>query len=149
MVQMSVFVLVNPKDGECPGYRLIRDPSEAMPGETIVEAEPASGEVWDEASGAFRQKGEAERLEEAKAHKVEEFARRGIDDLAPLFTPGIGRDETALLVAGHVLQICEALKIPPDPRLRTVVQTGEKALAKKAEVEAATTPEGVEGITWT
>jgi len=74
---------------------------------------------------------------------------RAIDDLSGLFTPNAGRDETALLVAGHVLKICEALKIPPDPRLRTVVETGQWALAKKAEVEGAVTVEALEAITWT
>ncbi len=67
---MSVFVLMDPKDGEAPGYRLVRDPSEALPGETVLDAEPKPGEVWDESTDALREKGEAERLAEAKARKV-------------------------------------------------------------------------------
>lgn len=142
--------LIHPRgDGREPGWSLVSDGHEPQAGEVLVDEMPVPGEVWDEATGALREKGEAERLAEAKAEKVEAFARRGVADLAPLFTPGVGRDETALLVASHVLAICEALNIAPDPRLTAVVQTGEKALAKKAEVEAAATPEEVEGIAWT
>ncbi len=90
-----------------------------------------------------------EILEGLKAAKVDEMAARAIDELAPMFTPGKGRDETALLVAAHVLKICEALKIPPDPRLSEVVATGEKALGLKAEVEVAATVEELEAVTWT
>ncbi len=91
----------------------------------------------------------AAELPVVKAKKISEFAAHAIDDLSPLFTDGAGRDETALLIASHVLKICQALGITPDPRLSQVVSTGEKALQKKAEVEAATTPAEVEGITWT
>ena len=102
-----------------------------------------TGSVWEEG------KPQAEILEGLKAQKVAEMAGAAIDELAPMFTPNAGRDETALLVAGHVLKICEALNIPPDPRLTEVVATGEKALAKKAEVEGATTVEALEAVTWT
>ncbi len=102
-----------------------------------------SGSAWEEG------KPQAEILEGQKAQKVAEMAARAIDELAPLFTPNAGRDETALLVASHVLKVCEALDIPPDPRLLEVVATGEKALAKKAEVEVAATIEELEGVSWT
>lgn len=102
-----------------------------------------TGSEWTEGKPA------SEILEGLKAQKVDEMAARAIDDLAPMFTPGKGRDETALLVASHVLKICEALKIPPDPRLPTVVETGQWALAKKEEVEAATTVDALEVVTWT
>lgn len=144
-----MFALMNPRDGEQPAYRLIRDPSEALPGEVVVTEEPGEGEVWDAFTGGPRPRTGAEDLERRKAAKVEEMAARAIDELAPMFTPNAGRDETALLVAGHVLKICEALKIPPDPRLRTVVETGQWALAKKEAVEAATTVEALEAVTWT
>ena len=137
------------KDGGRPAYRLIRDPSEALPGEVVVAEEPGEGEVWDSASGVLRPRTGAEDLQRAKVQKIDAFADAAVDGLAPMFTPGKGRDETALLVAGHVLKICEALKIPPDPRLRTVVETGQWALAKKAEVEAATTVEALGSVSWT
>ncbi len=92
---------------------------------------------------------EAARLEAAKAARTDEFAARAIDDLAPLFTDGQGRDETMLLLAGHLLKLCEALLVAPDPRLRTVVDTGQKALQKKAEVEGAGSVEEVEAVEWT
>jgi hypothetical protein len=59
-----------------------------------------------------------------------------------------GRDELVFLLVGHVRQICEALGIPADPRLAQVQTVGEKALGKKSEVEAATTLEEVEAISW-
>ena len=102
-----------------------------------------AGSEWTEG------KSEPEILEGKKASKVGELAGAAIDELAPLFTPGAGRDETALLVASHVLKLCEALNIEPDPRLAEVVSTGEKALQKKAEVEQAATPEEVEEVSWT
>jgi len=102
-----------------------------------------TGSEWTEGKPA------SEILEGLKAAKVAEMAGAAIDALAPMFTPNAGRDETALLVAGHVLKICEALNIPSDPRLRTVVETGQWALTKKAEVGAATTVEELEGVGWT
>jgi hypothetical protein len=52
------------------------------------------------------------------------------------------------MLAAHVRQICEALGVQPDPRLERVETVGKKALSKRDEVEAATTPEEVEGVTW-
>ena len=101
-----------------------------------------TGEEWVEG------KPEGEILEALKGSKVGEIAQSAVDDLAPLFTPGAGRDETVLLVAAHVLKIAEALKVPVDPRLRTVVQTGQRALEKKAEVEAAGDVEEMEAVGW-
>ena len=101
-----------------------------------------TGTAWVEG------KPESEILEDLKTQKVGEFAGRAIDDHSPLFTDGKGRDETMLLLAGHVLQICEALNVPVDPRLKQVVSTGEKALTKKAEVEQATTVEELEAVQW-
>jgi hypothetical protein len=116
-----------------------------------IESRPPEGFYAPRWSGFEWMEGkpQAEILDGLKAQKVEEMAARAIEELAPMFTPNAGRDETALLVAGHVLKICEALGIPPDPRLTEVVATGEKALAKKAEVEAAATIEEMEAVTWT
>ncbi len=116
-----------------------------------IESRPPEGfhsPRWT-GSGWTEGKPQAEILAGLKAAKVGEMAGAAIDALAPLFTPNAGRDETALLVASHVLKICEAFNIPPDPRLTEVVATGEKALAKKAEVEGATTVEALEAVTWT
>ncbi len=134
------------EDGKRPSAR--PDPGELLPGEILVDEVP-EGSVWDAATGALRQPTAAERLEAKKAAKIGELAGAAIDSLSPMFTPGSGRDETALLVAGHVLQICEALGIPPDPRLSTVVSAGEKALAKKVAVEGAASVEEVEAVGWT
>lgn len=119
---------------------------EAKEDDVITEELPGDDVVWE--NGALRPKTEAEWLAEAKAQKIGEFAAQAIDDLAPLFTEGTGRDETVLLVASHVLKLCESLKVQPDPRLKQVVDTGQKALTKKSEVEAATSEEEVEAVTW-
>lgn len=100
--------------------------------------------LWD--GDAPRPRTEEEALSERKAAKVDELAACAVEEIAPLFTPSKGRDEALFLVAGHVLRLCEALGVQPDPRLRTVVETGERALAKKAEVEASASPEEVEAV---
>lgn len=76
------------------------------------------------------------------------MAGRAIDELARHFTDGAGRDETVLLIASHVLKIAQALSITPDPRLVSVVQTGEKALAKKETVVAATSLAEIAAMSW-
>ncbi len=139
--------LLLPREDGGVGYAWVDENYEPAAGEIVLEREPEDDEVID--AGSLRPKTEAEKLEEAKEHKIGELARDAIGDLSGLFTPGAGRDETALLVAGHVLSICEALNIQPDPRLTEVVQTGEKALVKKAEVEEAGSVEEVEAVAWT
>jgi hypothetical protein len=118
-----------------------------------IESRPPEGlytPKWSFASSEWVEgKPEPEIVEDLKTQKISEFADRAIDDLSPLFTEGKGRDETMLLLAGHVLQICEALNISADPRLSEVVSTGQKALTKKEEVEQAATVEELEAISWT
>jgi hypothetical protein len=143
------YALIDPQDAQEPRYRLIRDEAEAEPNEVVMEEEPPPGWVWDGARSQLREPTEAERLEEAKARKVEDFARRAIDELAPLFTEGRGEHELMFLLAAHVRQICEAVGVQPDARLPEVERVGKKALAKRDEVEAATTPEELEEIGWT
>lgn len=134
------YALAELEDGKPPAFRAVFDPGDALPGEVVVDDPPAAGEVWDSAAGGLRPKRDEEELEEAKAAKTEEIAAAAVEALAPMFTHGAGRDETMLLVASHVLRICEAVGVQPDPRLESVVETGQKALQKKAEIEGATTP---------
>lgn len=61
---------------------------------------------------------------------------------------GALREETMHLLAAHVSAICLALSIPIGSKLGQVVQVGERALQKKAEVEAANTPELLEKVRW-
>jgi hypothetical protein len=116
-----------------------------------IESRPPEGFYSPKWTGSEWVEGrpEGEIVEGLKAQKIDEFAGRAIDDLAPLFTGTHGRDETLFLVAGHVLQICEALNVPVDPRLEQVVAKGEHALSKKAEVEQAATVAELEAIAWT
>jgi hypothetical protein len=117
-----------------------------------IESRPPEGfysPQWSFASSEWTEgKPEPEIVEDLKTQKISEFADRAITDLSPLFTESKGRDETMLLLAGHVLQICEALNVSVDPRLSQVVSTGEQALAKKEEVEQAATVEELEAIEW-
>jgi hypothetical protein len=120
-----------------------RPPSGARfhrPGWTGSELEGLDG--WVEG------KPESEIVEAIKGTKTNEFAARAVEDLAPLFTEGAGRDELTFLLASHVRQICQHLGIPFDPRLAQVQTIGEKALSKRDEVEAATTTEELDGIVW-
>jgi hypothetical protein len=50
------------------------------------------------------------------------------------------------LLAAHVRRI---LGEQADPRLKAVEEAGQKALGKKAQIEAATSPEELEAIGWT
>lgn len=142
-----MYALLNPKDGKEPAYQAVASPEDAPAGAVVVEEVPP-GAVWDEPSGALRPKRDGEELEELKAARTEEIAAEAIGALASMFTPGAGKDEAVLLIAGHVLKVCEALNVPPDPRLREVVSAGEKALRLKAEVEGATSAAEVEGVSW-
>jgi hypothetical protein len=92
---------------------------------------------------------EAAGLEVAKVQKVGQMHEAAISELSPLFTDAHGKDELMFVLAAHVKQICEALGIQPDPRLSQVEVVGQKALAMRDEVEAAHTPEELEGISWT
>lgn len=125
-------------DAELPGGCIESRPSEGMyapkwDGAAWVEGDPQS---------------EAERLSLAREQKIDEFAALAIEELEPHFTGTHGRDETLFLLAGHVVQICQALGIAVDPRLGAVTQTGQKTMTKKGEVEAATTPEAVQSVAW-
>jgi hypothetical protein len=115
-----------------------------------IESRPPEGFYSPKWTGSEWAEGkpQAEILVGAKEQKISEFADRAIDELSPLFTDGKGRDETMLLLAGHVLAIAEALNVPVDPRLEQVVATGQKALAKKVEVEQAATVAELEAIEW-
>jgi hypothetical protein len=128
---------------------VLLEDGEATP-QGCIESRPPEGFYSPKWAGSEWIEGrpQAEILDDAKAQKVGEFADRAITDLSVLFTEGKGRDETMLLLAGHVLQICEALNVSADPRLSQVVATGEKALTKKAEVEGAATVEELEAVEW-
>lgn len=140
--------LLHPRgEGVEPGWAVVPEDYEPEAGEVLLQRRPEPGEVW--ALGKLRPKQAAELLSEARAEKLDDIAADAIAHLSGLFTEGKGRDEVVFLVAGHVLKICQALDITPDPRLSEVVATGTKAMEKKAQVEAATTVEELEGVGWT
>ena len=89
---------------------------------------------------------EAALLAAKKAAKVAELHAAALEELNPLFTEGAGENELAFVLAAHIKSILGA---QADPRLAEVERVGTKALAKKAKVEAATTPEELEAISWT
>lgn len=142
-----MFALCEPTDGGVPSYRAIDDEADALPGEVVV-TEIIPGGVWDAGLGALREPTPAEALVPRQREKLADLHQAGLDELSPLFTEGAGENELVFLLAGHVLKLYEILKATPDPRLAEVVSTGQKALAKKAEVEAAKTPDELEAVRW-
>jgi hypothetical protein len=125
----------------------------ALP-EGCIEERPPEGfhaPKWSGGSGAWEEgKPSSEIVEAVKPQKIAEMHTAAIDELAPLFTrgPGHGKDELIFLLAAHVKRIAGASGAPADPRLSEVERVGSKALAKKAQIEAATTPEELEAVTW-
>jgi hypothetical protein len=88
-------------------------------------------------------KPESEIVEARKPQKIAEMHAAAIDELAPLFADEHGKDELIFLLAAHVKSIAGA---QADPRLSEVERIGSKALTKKAQIEAATSAEELEGI---
>lgn len=136
-------------DGEHPGFRVIEDPADILPGEILTEAMPAEDELWDSATKSLRMPTEAEKLEEAKSVKEEEIAAAVMEELTPLFSAGRGREESIALIAAHVEAICRALSIPVDPRLSTVAAAGRKAQSKKQAIESAQDDRTLDDVRWT
>jgi hypothetical protein len=93
-------------------------------------------------------KPEAEIVEDLKAQKIDAFARLAVDDLRPYVTGEHGDREMLFVVAKHVKALFDAQGMPADPRLTALIETGDKAMSKLEEVEAAATVEELEGIEW-
>lgn len=146
---MRVVIRVNAQ-GEYVEDVLLEDGKPTPRG--CIEERPAEGfhsPRWTEGTWV-EGKPEEEITKVLREAKVAEMHHAAVEELTPLFTssPGAGENELTFLLAGHVVKICEALKIPVDPRLAAVVTTGEKAMQKKAEVEALTTATEVEAVQW-
>lgn len=141
--------LIHPR-GEAmePGYTLVADDYEPQPGEVVLQVPPETGEVWDAAAGALRPRTEAEELERGKVEKVDNFARLAVDDLRPYVTGEHGDREMLFIVAKHVKALYDAQGIPADPRLAALIETGEKAMSKLGEIEAAGSAEELEAVEW-
>ena len=118
--------------------------------EGCIESRPPEGLHLPRWNGSAWEEGKptSELVEARKPQKIAEMHAAALDELSPLFTDQRGNDELALVLAAHVKRICEALGVEADPRLSEVERVGEKALAKRDEIEAATTPEEVEAVEW-
>ena len=147
-IEKPLYALSNLAEGESPSWRMIRDPKDATGGEVVMEEPPPPGWVWDASAQALREPTDTERLEEAKAHKIDEFAKRAIDDLAAHFTGEHGRDETMQLLTDTVVRLCQQAGVQYDPRLDEIRAVAVKAYQKKAAIEGAQSPEELEGIAW-
>lgn len=88
------------------------------------------------------------KLEAAKAQKMQEFARLALDDLAPLFTTDRGEQELQAIHNTTLIDICQALDIPVDPRIAQVDTVQQKAFQKKSVIEAAQSVSEVDAISW-
>jgi hypothetical protein len=135
-------------EGKPPTAESVAPDYQPQAGEIVVDELPSENEVWDSGLGGMRPKTSAELLEEARHAKLDEFADRAIEDLQGLFTDPHGRDELQSLHNAYIVQIAQALNIPLDPRLVTVSEVTQHALAKKEEVLQAATVEGLEAVEW-
>ena len=129
---------------------LVRDGAPTPPG--CIEQRPPEGlhrPRWTGSAGGWTEgMAQGEIAEALKPQKLEEMHAAALEELSPLFTEDRGKDELIFVLAAHVRQICGALGVPVDPRLAAVETVGEKALQKRDEVEAATSPEELESIVW-
>jgi hypothetical protein len=126
---------------------VLLEDGEALP-EGCIESRPPEGfhrPRWD-GSGWVEGKPESEIVEARKPEKIAQMHAAAIDELSPLFTDEHGKDELIFLLAAHIKSIAGA---QADPRLAEVERVGSKALAKKAQIEAATSAEELEAIEWT
>jgi hypothetical protein len=113
-----------------------------------VESRPPGGFYAPKWTGSEWVEGKpaSEIVEALKAEKIAQMHAAAISELTPLFTEGLGRDELVFLLAAHVRSIAGP---QADPRLAEVERVGSKALAKKEAMEAASSEEELEEISWT
>lgn len=97
---------------------------------------------------------EASLLAAKQKQKIREFHGLAFADLAPLFTEGFGPDETLYVLVKHIEVLFNTLGLTiSDPRLLKIIEVGDKAMAKEAQINAiqATDPDPLgelENITW-
>jgi hypothetical protein len=119
----------------------------ALPSSEHVESRPPQGfhrPKWDGTSWV-EGKPEEEIVESKRAGKIAEIHSAAVEELSPLFTSEHGKDELIFLLAAHIKSMAGA---QADPRLVKVEEVGQKALAKRDRVEAATSLEELEAIRW-
>jgi hypothetical protein len=139
------YALRNPQDGSpVTDWYLIDSAEDALEDEVVVSEFP-HGKVWDATAQKLRPPTDAETLEPMKAQKVAEMHAAALEELSPLFTDSHGKDELIFLLAAHVRRILGA---QADPRLGTVEEVGEKALAKRDEIQGAQSVEELEAVVW-
>jgi hypothetical protein len=126
---------------------LLLEDDQPLPAGTVATRPPEGFHTpkWD-GSAWVEGKPEEEILEAKKPQKIAEIHAAAISELTPLFTSEHGKDELIFLLAAHVKSIAGA---QADPRLAEVERVGSKALAKRDEVEAASTQAELESIEWT
>lgn len=142
---MAKYALHAPEHGKSPSYRCVPDDHQPEEGEVLVEEVPEES-VWDEAAEKLRPRTDGEKLEEAKAGRINELAEFAVEELAVHFTDGHGREEALHLIAVHVVEICRSLGVGVDARLSEMAAAGTEAMSKKAEIEAAKTREDLEKV---
>jgi hypothetical protein len=88
-------------------------------------------------------------LSAKKAHKVDDFACRAVEDLEPYFTEGHGDRETMYALAKYVQVLCQQTGVAlTDQRILKVIEVGDKAMTKKAAIEAASSDAELEAVSW-
>lgn len=132
--------LHSPKDGEAPAWRAIDGPSDAMPGEAVVEERPKEGGVWDDAALDLRPRTEAEILAALKASKRAEMEAAFAGETAQSF--GGGPAWAAVMVGAFATDARDA-------RIAALKTRTAKLQQRVAAVNTATTQAAVEGVSWT
>jgi hypothetical protein len=128
---------------------VLLEDGEATP-QGCIESRPPEGFYSPKWTGSewVEGKPQAEILDDAKEQKINTFAAVAVDELRPYVTGEHGDREMLFVVAKHVKALFDAQGIPVDPRLSALTSTGEKAMTKLTEIEAAGSVEELEAIGW-
>jgi hypothetical protein len=121
---------VSGRDGEPPSWRAIGSPQEARAHETVLDALPPDGCVWDEGLKACREKTAAERVRGFKREKKAALSGEAKALTAQRFAIGFADEEFQALTAAR------ALGQAADPRLVEAVQLAQRVRAAYAKVDA-------------
>jgi hypothetical protein len=119
--------------------------ADLAPDEWVADEVPTTSEEFDALYGRA--------LEAKKAKKIEEFAPKPQQDLAPLFTGGHGPIETLFYLSAKLKEVCDAMTRLGEPialgsPLEEIVAVGNKAYTKKGAILAAQTLEELDSIVW-
>lgn len=136
------YLLLNPQDGQEPGYVAVASDYVAKPGEFVVSEVPA-GWVWDAANKRLRPRTDAELLAIAKREKRAEGATRMHRENRALY-PEVQEVEGAWVAEAMIDLITE----PRGARVASIKANRDRRARFYAAVEAAATVDAVRAVSW-